>query len=197
VVAVGGSPQPLYETHRPRWFPFEFDWVFGCSYRGLPETLSPLAHLIGANMSVRRQALAEIGGFHSDNHDDMDMCHRLAHHRPDDLVLYEPKAIVRHFVPAQRLTWRYFWRRCFFVNRGKVEAFANLGSAGNLSAERAFVRRAMARGTSDGCRDALHGDPWGLARASAIVIGVSLAAGGHLVGRVELLLRGRSQPVMA
>src|SRR5579863_174815 len=27
VVAVGGAPHPVYETRRPRWFPFEFDWV--------------------------------------------------------------------------------------------------------------------------------------------------------------------------
>ena len=29
---------------------------------------------------------AEIGGFHSDNHDDMDMCHRLMHQRPAEQV---------------------------------------------------------------------------------------------------------------
>ena len=79
VVAVGGAPMPEFEGARPRWFPFEFDWVFGCAYSGLPEKQAPLARLIGANMSVRRLALAEIGGFHSDNHDDMDMCHRLMH----------------------------------------------------------------------------------------------------------------------
>jgi len=190
VVAVGGAPHPVYATRRPRWFPFEFDWVFGCTYRGLPETLGPLAHLIGANMSVRRQALAEIGGFHSDDHDDMDMCHRLAHHRPNDQVLFEPNAIVRHVVPAQRVTWRYFWRRCFWVNRSKVGALRHMEGAANLSAERAFVLRAISRGTSDGCRDALHGDLWGIARALAIIIGVSLAAAGHVVGRVEPLVRG-------
>ena len=77
VVAVGGAPVPEFEGRRPGWFPFEFDWVFGCAYSGLPEQQAPVARLIGANMSVRRSALAEIGGFHSDNHDDMDMCHRL------------------------------------------------------------------------------------------------------------------------
>ena len=190
VVAVGGAPLPVYETRRPRWFPFEFDWVFGCTYRGLPETLGPLAHLIGANMSVRREALVEIGGFHSDDHDDMDMCHRLAHHRPDDRLLFDPDAIVRHFVRAERLTWRYFWRRCFLVNRGKVGAFEHMEGAANLSAERAFVLRALSCGTSEGCRDALRGDPWGIARALTIIVGISLAAAGHLVGRVELFLRG-------
>jgi glucosyl-dolichyl phosphate glucuronosyltransferase len=189
VVAVGGAPLPVYETRRPGWFPFEFDWVFGCTYRGLPESLGPLAHLIGANMSVRRQALEEIGGFHSDNHDDMDMCHRLADQRPDDLVLFEPRAVVRHFVVGERVTWRYFWRRCFFVNRGKVVAFEQMAGAANLSAERAFVLQALRRGATQGCRDAFRGDLWGLVRAASIVTGVSLAAAGHIVGRAELVLR--------
>jgi cellulose synthase/poly-beta-1,6-N-acetylglucosamine synthase-like glycosyltransferase len=196
VVAVGGAPHPVYETRRPHWFPFEFDWVFGCTYRGLPETRGPLAHLIGANMSVRRHALAEIGGFHSDDHDDMDMCHRLAHHRPNDQLLFEPNAIVRHFVRAERVTWRYFWRRCFWVNRSKVTALQQMEGAANLSAERAFVLRAISRGTRDGLRDALRGDLWGIVRAISIIIGVTLAAAGHIVGRVQLLVRrsGRSGP---
>ena len=131
--AVGGAPLPVFEARRPRWFPHEFDWVFGCAYKGLPLASAPLAHLIGANMSVRRSVLQEIGGFHSDDHDDMDMCHRIAF--ANYTVLYEPRAVVHHFVPAGRTTWRYFWRRCYFVNRGKVEAFANMRDAAHLGAE--------------------------------------------------------------
>ena len=37
-VAVGGAPLPRYETERPRWFPANFDWVFGCAYVGLPQS---------------------------------------------------------------------------------------------------------------------------------------------------------------
>lgn len=66
VVAVGGAPIPRWETRCPRWFAPEFHWVFGCAYVGMPTVLAPLRHLIGANMSVRRSALHQIGGFHSD-----------------------------------------------------------------------------------------------------------------------------------
>ena len=117
VGAVGGAPLPMFEEAGPRWFPREFDWVFGCAYRGLPSTRAPLAHLIGANMSTRRSILEEIGGFHSDDHDDMDMCHRIAFARYK--VLYEPRAVVHHFVPAARTTWRYFWRRCSSSTRAR------------------------------------------------------------------------------
>ena len=37
VVGVGGRVVPLWEGSRPRWFPQEFDWTVGGSYRGMPE----------------------------------------------------------------------------------------------------------------------------------------------------------------
>src|SRR5215207_1254727 len=37
VIAVGGSADPVWPETRPPWFPREFDWVVGCSYRGQPE----------------------------------------------------------------------------------------------------------------------------------------------------------------
>ena len=189
VAAVGGAPLPRFEKQRPRWFPYEFDWVFGCAYNGLPSTRAKLAHLIGANMSVRCAALREIGGFHSDNHDDMDMCHRLAFAQLD--VIYEPHAVVSHFVPAIRTTWRYFWRRCYFVNLGKVEAFANMQDAGHLGAEFDFVKRIMTRSFPAEVRQALRGDMYGLLRAGAMVAGVVLAGLGHVSGELQLRFRRR------
>ncbi len=185
VVAVGGAPMPEFEGTRPRWFPFEFDWVFGCAYSGLPESQAPLARLIGANMSVRRPALADIGGFHSDNHDDMDMCHRLMHLRPAEQIVYEPMARVRHFVPSTRTTWGYFWRRCFFVNKGKVEAFRQMEGASNLSADVGFVGQALYRGVSRELRQALRGDLWAALRAAAILAGIGLAGAGHVAGQAQ------------
>ena len=37
VLAVGGRAVPVWSSgRRPDWFPEEFDWVVGCTYRGLP-----------------------------------------------------------------------------------------------------------------------------------------------------------------
>ena len=184
VGAVGGAPLPAFEGKRPRWFPHEFNWVFGCAYRGLPESRAPLAHLIGANMSARRSILAEIGGFHSDNHDDMDMCHRIAFAKYQ--VVYEPQAVAHHFVPASRTTWRYFWRRCYFVNRGKVEAFANMQEAAGLSAEMSFVARALTTSVLLEGRQVAKGDLYGLARVGAMLAGIGLAGLGHVSGKLRL-----------
>ena len=187
VGAVGGAPLPVFEARRPRWFPYEFDWVFGCSYRGLPLTRAPLAHLIGANMSVRLSALREVGGFHSDYQDDMDMSHRIAHaqHR----VLYEPLAIAHHFVPATRTTWHYFWRKCYVANREKVSVFANMREASHLGAELTFVTRTLTMGVLAEIRHVIRGDLSGLARVGAMVAGITLAGLGHLSGKLRLRIR--------
>jgi cellulose synthase/poly-beta-1,6-N-acetylglucosamine synthase-like glycosyltransferase len=184
VGAVGGAPLPVFEVTRPRWFPYEFDWVLGCAYRGLPLTRAPLRHLIGANMSVRRSALREVGGFHSDNQDDMDMSHRIAHakHR----VLYEPLAVVHHFVPATRTTWHYFWRKCYFANQAKVAVFVNMQEASNLRAELTFVGRTLTTGLLTEIRHVIQGDLCGLARIGAMVAGIALAGLGHLSGQLRL-----------
>lgn len=185
VIAVGGRPLPAYSKPRPSWFPLEYDWVFGCAYLGLPETTAPIQHVIGAAMAVRRDDLVAIGYFHSDNHDDMDMCHRLVHHSPTSVIMFQPSAVVNHFVHENRLTWGYFWRRCFFVNRGKVGAFRQMGGARNLEAERRFARRALNDGLARGGREALGGDLSGLGRSFALCAGLVMAGIGYLVGTFE------------
>jgi cellulose synthase/poly-beta-1,6-N-acetylglucosamine synthase-like glycosyltransferase len=184
-VAIGGAPLPNYETERPAWFPANFDWVFGCAYEGMPLSLAPLAHLIGANMSVRRSVFEDIGGFHSIDFDDLDLCMRVAAKYPGQDLLYEPRAVVRHFVPKNRIEWNYFWRRCFYVNREKVEAFTEMGGAANIRAESDFVRRAMTKQLRSEVRALLRGELIALARLGAIFVGVAMAGLGHVVGRAH------------
>ena len=169
-VALGGAPLPRFETRRPQWFPPEFDWVFGCRYAGLPEQRSPVRRLIGTSMSVRTDALRQVGGFHSDNHDDMDLSHRIAAAFGPAAVIFEPRATVSHFVPAERVTWRYFFWRCYTVNRGKVRAFADMHEAGDMKAEVAFMRQLLAHPES------------AAARAGRRTLGAH-AGGGRIGGR--------------
>jgi glucosyl-dolichyl phosphate glucuronosyltransferase len=191
-VAVGGAPRPNYGAPRPAWFPPAFDWVFGCHYSALPDQLAPVRHLIGASMSVRREAILAEGGFHADDHDDMDLSHRIAHTHGAAAVLYEPRAQVQHFVAPQRLTWQYFWRRCYFVNRSKVGAFADMGDAGNIGAELRFGFGILAA-LVPALFLALTGHPQRLAQAGVAAAGLTLAAAGHVVGRFELAV-GRRAP---
>jgi glucosyl-dolichyl phosphate glucuronosyltransferase len=185
--AVGGPPMPVYATGRPRWFPSNFDWVFGCSYEGMPTTIAPIGHLIGANMSVRRRDFEVVGGFHSVDFDDLDLCMRLADRFGSQAVYFAPRAIVHHFVPADRVTWHYFYRRCFFVNREKVRAFVDMGPAANLRSELAFVSRALTVHVGGELRRACAGDTTAWRRIGAMLVGMTLAGLGHLRGRVDLI----------
>ena len=185
IVAVGGAPIARYESERPRWLPFECNWIFGCAYRGLPERVAPIDHMIGANMSVRREVLMSWGGFQSDNHDDMDLSHRAIDAHGASSVIFDPSAVVRHYVPAARLTWTYFWRRCFFVNRGKVAAFRGLGQASNLKAEFRFAGRSLSRGLVIEGRALLGGDLFAPVRYVALVTALALGGAGALTGRLS------------
>jgi GT2 family glycosyltransferase len=183
VLAAGGAPHPNYETKRPLWFPRQFDWVFGCSYEGLPTTTRAFPRLIGANMSVRVDALKQVGGFHSIDFDDMDMCHRVAALGGPASVVFVPSAVVHHYVPAARVSWSYFWRRCFYVNRSKVEAHREMGAASSFGPEIVFVARTMTTGIIRELLSAFRGDWHALLRIGAIVVGVASAGIGNIVGR--------------
>jgi glucosyl-dolichyl phosphate glucuronosyltransferase len=191
-VAVGGAPRPDYAAPRPSWFPPDFDWVFGCHYRSLPDQLAPIPHLIGTSMSARREAILAVGGFHADWHDDMDLSHRIAHTYGPDAVCYEPRAEVLHYVPPDRLSWSYFWRRCFYVNRSKVSAFANMGDAGNIGAELRFaVSMLLALGPA--LVAAVTGRPERLRQAVVAVAGVALAGCGYVAGRLQVARGHRTE----
>lgn len=187
VVAVGGKTVPNFQTSRPGWFPRTFDWIFGCAYEGLPTVLAPTPRLIGANMSVRSTAFRALGGFRAVDFDDLDMCTRLAHEFPDSAILFEPLAIAHHFVPAKRVTWRYFWTRSFLVNRDKVPAFAEMGDAASLAAEIRFVVQTLRSHLGSSFRGIFSGNSNEVLQFGAAIIGIALAGLGNLVGKIQLL----------
>jgi hypothetical protein len=193
-VAVGGAPRPNYAAPRPSWLPPEFEWVFGCHYQGLPDRLAPTPHLIGTSMSVRRDDMLAVGGFHFDEFDDMDLSHQIAHAHGPAAVLYEPRAQVHHYVPPERMNWSYFSRRCFSVNRKKVAALVDMSESGNIAAELRFgvgVLLALV----PALLAAVTGRPERLLQALVAVAGVALAGCGYVTGRVQLA-RGRRPEIL-
>jgi cellulose synthase/poly-beta-1,6-N-acetylglucosamine synthase-like glycosyltransferase len=194
-VAVGGAPLPNYGAPRPSWIPPEFEWVFGCHYQGLPDQLAPTRHLIGTSMSVRREEMLAVGGFHFDEFDDMDLSHRIAHAHGEAAVLYEPRARVHHHVPPERMTWSYFSRRCFSVNRKKVAALVDMRESGNIGAELRFgvgVLLALV----PALLAAVIGRPQRLRQQLVAVAGVVLAGTGYVTGRVHRALGRRPDILM-
>jgi glycosyltransferase involved in cell wall biosynthesis len=63
IAGVGGKIDPIWMGERPSWFPEEFRWIVGCTFRGMPIANAFVRNLIAANMSMRRDIFAAIGGF--------------------------------------------------------------------------------------------------------------------------------------
>jgi GT2 family glycosyltransferase len=191
VLGVGGAIEPRWLEGRPRSFPAEFEWVVGCTYVGMPTTAAPVRNLIGANMSIRRDVFAHVGGFRSDmgrigrrplGCEETELCIRAARLMPGGVFLYEPRARVAHVVPASRTTWRYFRSRCYSEGLSKARVAALSGRADGLSSERTYATRTLPYGVARGLADAGRGDPAGLARASAIAFGLAMTAAGYFAG---------------
>lgn len=206
VLGVGGAIEPVWGpaglADQPKWFPDEFAWVVGCTYRGLPETTRRVRNLIGCNMSLRRAVFQQIGGFRSGigrvgkqpvGCEETELCIRLNQHRPDCALLYEPRSRVRHRVPHSRSSWRYFLARCYAEGASKALVARFVGANDGLSSERAYALQTLPRGIARGVWEAIGQGDWaGLARATAIVVGLLLTTAGFLIGRARLGLFGRA-----
>lgn len=193
VVAVGGGIVPVWPKARPGWFPPEFDWVIGCSYRGLPEGVSPVRNLIGCNMSVRRSCIAAVGGFKTDlgrvadnaaGCEETEFFIRLKARFPEGAILLDPSARVDHYITEDRTRWSYFAGRCRSEGRGKALMAGLVKGPQHLSAETDYVRRVLPRAVLRGLGDAMRGDLAGLGRSGAVVLGFGMTAATYLVGRI-------------
>ncbi|MBA2383347.1 MAG: glycosyltransferase family 2 protein [Actinobacteria bacterium] len=191
VLGVGGGVEPHWLGGRPRAFPTEFQWVVGCTYRGMPETTSRVRNIIGANMSLRRDVFVEVGGFRSGigrvgtrpvGCEETELCIRAQRRWPEGVILFEPRAAVRHTVPASRAGWKYFTSRCYAEGLSKALVARFAGAEAGLSSERTYVVRTLPRGVARGVADALRGDVAGLGRAGAIVAGLLVTSVGYVVG---------------
>ncbi len=186
VIGVGGIIEPHWQDGRPDWFPTEFDWVVGCTYRGMPETASPVRNLIGANMSFRRMVFDQLGTFRLGyGCDETDFCIRVRQRWPEHVLLYRPAAKVIHQVPASRANWDYFRSRCYFEGGSKAVVSWLVGTQDGLSSERAYTFRTLPKGIILGLKDALFNRRQsGLERAGAIIAGLALTISGYLMGKL-------------
>jgi GT2 family glycosyltransferase len=204
VVGVGTNVVPRWETGAPPWFPEEFSWVIGCSYRGLPREISRVRNPLGAAMAFRRDALERVGGFTRGigrigtlplGCEETEASIRVRRQVGGN-VLYLPDATVEHFIPVARTRWSYFVSRCWHEGISKGLIAAEVGRNDALASERTYVTTTLPKGISRGLKDALNGDPSGLARAIAIILGLVITISGYARARmahtVSRVLRRRS-----
>jgi hypothetical protein len=94
--------------------------------------------------------------------------------------------LVRQKIPAKRLTYRYFWLRCYAEGLSKAHASALHASIDVLSVETAVLLVVLSRGVARGLRDViLRFDSGGLRRAFAIATRLLFTIAGFCVGKIR------------
>lgn len=194
VLGVGCAAVPRWpDGQRPAWFPPEFDWVVGCSYRGLPKRRAEVRNVIGAAMAFRREAFELAGTFSTDmgrvgaaptGCEETELCIRVRRARPGARVLYLPDVSVSHRVTEDRLRRRYFLRRCLGEGRSKAWVSRLQGAGQGLASERDYVRRVLPAAVLRELRRAVRGDGSGLIAVFLIVAGVFAAGVGFVQARL-------------
>jgi GT2 family glycosyltransferase len=185
---------------RPRWFPEEFDWTVGGTYRGM--VAGPVRNVLGGNASFRREVFDIAGGFHTGigrtHHKDRplgceetEFCIRLRQRHPETVLIYDDRAVIWHRVPELRAHLRYFRRRCYAEGLSKALVAQAVGASDGLSNERAHALKTLPKGAFRGVGDTFHGDLAGLGRAGAIILGLGYTIWGYAVGTIAAR-RGRA-----
>jgi glycosyltransferase involved in cell wall biosynthesis len=193
-LGVGGAIEPLWEGARPAWFPEEFFWVVGCTYRGMPTKRAAVRNLIGCNMSFRCEVFEQNGGFREGvgrigtrpvGCEETEFCIRLLQQIPDAQMLYDPTALVHHRVPAVRARFSYFLSRCDAEGLSKAQIATFVGAKDSLSNEWGYTLQTLPLGVWHGLTDTfLRLQMGGVARAAAIVTGLAVTTLGYLRGKV-------------
>jgi glycosyltransferase involved in cell wall biosynthesis len=203
VVGVGGLAEASWpEGGRPRWFPPEFDWVVGCSYRGLPDVVAPVRNPIGASMSLRRSLFDEVGGFDTAigrvgttplGCEETEFAVRARQQIEGIEFLHVPGAVVHHRVAPERARLRYFLRRCYSEGLSKAAVARRTGADAALSSERRYAAVTLPRAVAAEFANAIRGDPMGLARAVMITVGLLVTTFGYVAPFVAFRRRPRAR----
>jgi glucosyl-dolichyl phosphate glucuronosyltransferase len=203
VTGVGGRTRPRWVGGaRPRWFPEEFNWTVGCSYRGMPTGRAQIRNVMGGNAAFRREVIGAVGGFSTAigrnvqgrksrplGCEETEFCIRLSQRRPGSVLVFEPEAVIEHNVPPARGKLAYLRRRCYAEGLSKALVTHSVGAADGLATERDYTFKTLPSGVLRGLRDTVRGDVAGLGRAGAIVLGLTCTAWGYGVGSARLRAR--------
>jgi glycosyltransferase involved in cell wall biosynthesis len=145
---VGGRSLPSFEDSPPTWLRHLWDKtpsggraLGDLSLLDLGEREKEVkpALVWGLNFSIRKEVLFEVGGFHPDC-----MPPHLQRYQGDGEVglalkleergfraFYQPRALVLHVIPRERLTGEYFDKRYFY--QGVCDSYTEIRRRGGLS----------------------------------------------------------------
>jgi glycosyltransferase involved in cell wall biosynthesis len=127
--AVGGRSPLVYPSHRPRWIDEPLEHLLSQVEHGdEPKEVAP-GDLFGVNLSFRRDWLDRVGLFRTDlgrvggrlfGGEEADMLERVA--AAGGQIWYEPRAVVGHRVPPERVRRGWFLSRTYWGSFGEIRA---------------------------------------------------------------------------
>jgi glucosyl-dolichyl phosphate glucuronosyltransferase len=122
VASVGGPINPIWEAPRPSWLSDSLLGYLSLTNYALPRGAQPSNFTpIGANVAYKRVVVLEMGGFPAElgrrgklliSNEEVFVQNRLSAF--GYTAYYEPAMAVRHLVPADHLTQRWFRKRAFW-----------------------------------------------------------------------------------
>jgi len=156
---IGGKVLPKYESHPPEWIRQMWDkrqpagnilGYLSLLDLGEKEKIIDPTLVFGCNFSVRKKIIEEAGGFHPDA-----MPRELIRLRGDGethisrfvskkgyQAIYNPKAVVFHWIPMKRMTKEYFYKRSFI--QGISDSYTWIrenGIKNGLKKKKWFIRK--------------------------------------------------------
>ena len=131
VGAAGGTCSPAFRAKRPRWLSDRLLQYAGITRfgEGAREARSSAEYPFGANVCVRRTALAEVGGFSEElgrigtsllSGEEAAVLDAMR--AAGWAIRLEPAAVVDHAVVPARCRGAYYWRRLWWQGRSRARA---------------------------------------------------------------------------
>jgi glycosyltransferase involved in cell wall biosynthesis len=117
---VFGKVQPWWETAPPSWYSPDFDGMFALlDYGSAPFLVAERRHQpFGVNMAMRREVFQEVGRFQDEvsvskkcSCEDVEYFYRVMDRGLR--AAYTPHALIRHFIPRQRCTKKFYRSRAW------------------------------------------------------------------------------------
>lgn len=147
VLGSCGRSEAVWIGARPAWLADQFLWTVGCSYAGMPTAPARVRNVYGGCAVVRRRLFLDLGGYdprmghgarRTGGGEEADFCLRATAATGGEFA-FEPSAVIRHRVPAERLTWAFYLERC--RSEGELKAaLAHRAAPGALGPETAFAK---------------------------------------------------------
>jgi len=146
VQIVGGRNLPNYEVEPPKWLEWfwqEHPYGQTCAQLSLLDFGEQVReidanYVWGLNFSIRKKALFDLRGFHPDSipkhlqyfQGDGETGLTLKANQLGYKAIYQPKALVFHQVPKERMTYKYFDKRSFF--QGVCNSYTDIRMKGGV-----------------------------------------------------------------